>query len=82
MPFDDVHFSANCKTLPAQCPSSRGRLLYIHPVVVVVGRRLSRFVTINSTSIEPSMKVRNLTSVHHIIPSESSVHPRVMRIRG
>ena len=34
----------------------------------------SRFVTINSTSIEPSMKVRNLTSVHHIIPSASSVH--------
>ena len=39
---------------------SRGRLLYIHPVV---GCRLSssRFVTINSTSIKPSVKVRNLT---------------------
>ena len=35
---------------------------------------LSRFVTINSTSIEPSMKVRNLTSMHHIIPRASSVH--------
>ena len=52
-------------------PSSRGRLLYIHPV----GRRLSsRFVTINSTFIKPSMKVRNLTFVHHIILSASSVH--------
>ena len=26
----------------------------------------SRFVTINSTSIKPSMEVRNLTYVHHI----------------
>jgi len=53
-------------------PSSRGRLLYIHPV----GRSSSsssssRFVTINSTSIKPSMKVRNLTYMHHIIPSAS-----------
>ena len=37
-------------------------------------RSSSRFVTINSTSIEPSMKVRNLTSMHHIIPRASSVH--------
>ena len=36
----------------------RGRLLYIHPVVV---RRLSHFVTINITSIKPSIQVRNLT---------------------
>jgi len=33
----------------------------------------SRFVTINFTSIKPSMKVRNLTYVHHIILSASSV---------
>ena len=54
-------------------PSSRGRLLYIHPVV---GRRLSssRFVTINSTSIKPSMKLRNLIYVHHITLSVSSRH--------
>ena len=35
---------------------SRGRLLYIHPV-----GWSSRFVTINSTSIKPSIKVRNQT---------------------
>ena len=55
-------------------PSSRGRLLYFHPVV---GRRRlssSRFLTINSTSIRPSLKVKNLTFVHHVILSASSVH--------
>ena len=36
---------------------SRGRLLYIHTVVQL----LSRFVTKSSTSIKPSIKVRNLT---------------------
>ena len=55
-------------------PSSRGRLLYIHPVVVGCRRLSSRFVTINSTSIKPSMRVRNLTYMHHIILSASSVH--------
>ena len=66
--------TSNCKN--SASPSSRGRLLYIHPV----GRRLSRFVTINSTSIEPSMKVRNLTSVHHIILRASSVHHQCINI--
>ena len=47
-------------------PSSSGRLLYIHPVVVVVGRLSSRFVTINSTSIKPFMKVRYLTYILYI----------------
>ena len=40
---------------------SRGRLLYIHPVGWLVGWLSSRFVTINSTSIKPSVKVRNQT---------------------
>ena len=55
-------------------PSSRGRLLYIHPVVVGCRRLSSRFVTINSTSIKPSMKVSNVTYVHHIILSAPSEH--------
>ena len=62
---------SNCKTL---CQSIFQGQIALYSPCRRRRRRLSRFVTINSTSIEPSMKVRNLTSVHHIIPSESSVH--------
>ena len=40
---------------------SQGRLLYIHPVGWSVAGQSSGFVTVNSTSIKPSVKVRNLT---------------------
>ena len=48
-----------CKTLPSNLPEADCSIFTLS----VVGR-LSRFVTINSTSIKPSIKVRNLT--YHI----------------
>ena len=53
--------TAYCKTLPVHLPEAD---CSIFTLSVVVGRRRlssSRFVTINSTSIKPSSKVRNLT---------------------
>merc|ERR1719397_926011 len=57
-----------CKTLPVHLPEADCSIFTLS-----VGRRRlsSRFVTINSTSIKPSMKFRNLTYMHHIIPSAS-----------
>ena len=69
--FSIMHcsFCFNCKTLPVHLPEADCSIFTLS-----VGRRRrlsSRFVTINSTSIKPSMKVRNLTYMHHIIPSAS-----------
>ena len=64
----------NCKTLPVHLPEADCSIFTLS-----VGRRLSsRFVTINSTSIKPSMKVRNLTYVHHIILSASYLTQCIM----
>ena len=69
----------NCKTLPVHLPEADCSIFTLSSSSVV-GCRLSRFVTINSTSIELSMKVRNLTSVHHNILSASSVHHQFISI--
>ena len=50
-----------CVLQSSAISAAKGRLLYIHPVGWLVGWLSSRFVTINSTSIKPSVKVRNLT---------------------
>ena len=46
-----------CKTLPFDLPEADCSIYTLS----VVGWSSSRFVTINSTSIKPSIKVRNLT---------------------
>ena len=70
----------NCKTLPVHLPEADCSIFTLS-VGRSVGRRLSsRFVTINSTSIKPSMKVRNITYAHHIILSASSERPQCIII--
>ena len=47
----------NCKTLPSNLPEADCSIF----TRLSVGWLSSRFVTINSTSIKPSVKVRNQT---------------------